>query len=287
MKNLFLNLVAIGSFQLLGAQSFTTFNGTDRFIEVKVADTMKVEADIIKVKIELPKDEEGYEFDSHYEEGRAYEVYESEADVAVVGKKERKQKGQSYPPAPPAPPVSSSEIVEESAGMVEMNQKEEVIEYLKSKNIAYKFHEPTGEDVNPFSKDFGTKENSFELVLNSPQQYESLKADLSKIHGVKVSVTSSETSQKAVYELGLIDKLMKKANAEAGVIAKAMGSQLDKPLNVTNISFDSMYSSMFNDPNSMGGMGALFSMMGNLFKSQDDATSVVVNKSIVVRFGIK
>lgn len=284
MKKLLFSAIALGAFQLAGAQSFTTINGTERFIEVKVSDTMKVAADIIKVKIELPEEDfHGSIEEDYYDEPYEYQD-EYEEDIKISRKDKRKY---GTPPPPPPPPAAPIEVVEDY-GMVEIevNYKDSISAYLKSKNIAFVFHEPTGE-INPFAKDFGTKENSFDLVLTNPQDYETLKADLSKISGVKVSVSSAETSKKHEYELALIDRLMKKANAEAGVIAKAMGFQLDKPLNVTNISLDNMYSSMFNDPNSMGGFGALFSMMGNLFKSKDDATNVVVNKSIVVRFAVK
>jgi hypothetical protein len=286
MKKLLFSAFALGVFQLVNAQSSTTINGTDRFIEVKVSDTMKVVADIIKVKIELPNPEDNYEMSNDYYD-EPYEYEDEYAEEIKISKRELRKMGATPPPPPPPPPPAPIDVAEDY-GMeeIEVNFKDSISAYLKNKNIAFVFHEPTGE-INPFAKDFGTKENSFDLVLTNPQDYEALKADLSEMSGVKVSVSSAETTKKYDYELALIDKLMKKANSEAGVIAKAMGVQLDKPLNVTNISLDNMYSSMFNDPSSMGGMGALFSMMGNLFKSQDEATSVVINKSIVVRFAVK
>jgi hypothetical protein len=286
MKKLLFSAFALGVFQLVNAQSFTTINGTDRFIEVKVSDTMRVAADVIKVKIELPNPEDNYEMSNDYYD-EPYEYEDEYAEEIKLSKRELRKMGTPPPPPPPPPPAPIENTEDYGMVEIEVNYKDSISAYLTSKNIAFVFHEPTGEALNPFAKDFGTKENSFELVLNSPQQYEALKADLSKITGVKVSVSGAESSKKYEYELALIDKLMKKANSEAGVIAKAMGVQLDKPLNVTNISLDNMYSSMFNDPSSMGGMGALFSMMGNLFKSQDEATSVVINKSIVVRFAVK
>lgn len=281
MKKLLFSAMALAVFQLANAQSFTTFNGTDRFIEVKVSDTMKVAADIIKVKIKLPDFNDLVRIiadDEYYNE-----PYEYKEEIIVD--KKRTKKSLALPPPPEKPSITFKENY--SAEELYVNNKDSISAYLNSKKIAFVFHEPSDTDVNPFSKEFEKKDNSFELVLSSPEQYEEIRAEISKFEGVKVSVTGAETSQKYEYELALIDKLMKKANNEAVVIAKAMGAQLDKPLNVTNISFDNMYSSMFNDPNSMGGMGALFSMMGNLFKSQDEATSVVINKSIVVRFGIK
>ena len=286
MKKLLFSAFALGVFQLVNAQSFTTINGTDRFIEVKVSDTMRVAADVIKVKIELPNPEDNYEMSNDYYD-EPYEYEDEYAEEIKLSKRELRKMGTPPPPPPPPPPAPIENTEDYGMVEIEVNYKDSISAYLKSKNIAFVFHEPTGEALNPFAKDFGTKENSFDLVLTNPQDYEALKADLSKITGVKVSVSGAESSKKYEYELALIDKLMKKANSEAGVIAKAMGVQLDKPLNVTNISLDNMYSSMFNDPSSMGGMGALFSMMGNLFKSQDEATSVVINKSIVVRFAVK
>jgi hypothetical protein len=286
MKKLLFSAFALGVFQLVNAQSFTTINGTDRFIEVKVSDTMRVAADVIKVKIELPNPEDNYEMSNDYYD-EPYEYEDEYAEEIKLSKRELRKMGTPPPPPPPPPPAPIENTEDYGMVEIEVNYKDSISAYLKSKNIAFVFHEPTGEALNPFAKDFGTKENSFDLVLTNPQDYEALKADLSEMSGVKVSVSSAETTKKYDYELALIDKLMKKANSEAGVIAKAMGVQLDKPLNVTNISLDNMYSSMFNDPSSMGGMGALFSMMGNLFKSQDEATSVVINKSIVVRFAVK
>jgi hypothetical protein len=82
---------------------------------------------------------------------------------------------------------------------------------------------------------------------------------------------------------------MKKAEREATAIAKAMNVTLDKPLNVSNQSAtDDIYSSMFNNPESMGGMGALFSMMGNMFKgATQQNVQVAITKKLVVRFAIK
>jgi hypothetical protein len=101
-------------------------------------------------------------------------------------------------------------------------------------------------------------------------------------------VTSSKLNDKEKYELILIDKVMKKAEREATAIAKAMSVTLDKPLNVSNQSANDIYSSMFNNPESMGGMGALFSMMGNMFKgATQQNVQVAITKKLVVRFAIK
>lgn len=165
--------------------------------------------------------------------------------------------------------------------------KLQIEDILKKNKLTYTFIEPKPKkDI--FSKDFSLNENAYEVILTSAAQLEKLKQDLNNKNIKDYKVAESKILNKEKYELQLIDKVMKKAETEATAIAKAMNVILDKPLNVSNQSVNDMYSSMFNNPEGMGGMGALFSMMGNMFKgASEQSNQVAVSKTLIVRYSIK
>ena len=143
-------------------------------------------------------------------------------------------------------------------------------------------------DKDLFTKEFNLYENTYEVELKTDAQVEKIKKEMIVLKDVSTKVANSKLNDKEKYELILIDKVMKKAEREASAIAKTMNVTLDKALNVSNQSVNDIYSSMFNSPESMGGMGALFSMMGNMFKgATQQNTQVVVSKTLIVRFAIK
>ena len=234
----------------LKAQFSATSGSNEKYIEVKVSDTIMVNPDVITLMISIgDKKEKNYFNDD-----------ETEADREEAKRKEKNDA---------------------------IQKKKQIEEVLKKNNISFKFHEEK-ESKDIFSKDLGLYENAYEVELKNEAQIEKLKKDLNSIKEVTTMVTSSKLNDKEKYELILIDKVMKKAEREATAIAKAMSVTLDKPLNVSNQSANDIYSSMFNNPESMGGMGALFSMMGNMFKgATQQNTQVSVSKALVVSFAIK
>lgn len=219
---------------------------TEKYIEVKVTDTIMVDPDALTVMISPESEETKSYFDDD----------QTEEDA-------RKKNN-------------------------DLTQKKRLIEdILRKNNISFQFHEKK-EKKDIFSKDLGLYDNAYEAEVKSQAQLDKLKKDLSSLKDVSTSVTGSKLNDKEKYELLLVDKVMKKAEREASAIAKAMGVTLDKPLNVSNQSVNDIYSSMFNSPESMGGMGAMFSLIGNMFKGATQQNAQVsVSKTLIVRYGIK
>lgn len=248
MKYILTIAIAIMSFALK-AQMMSTPNNNEKFIEVNVSDTIMVNPDYITLMVSLGKEEE--------------KSIWGDTDEEATEEMERKKKSEDY-------------------------KKKKMIEEILNKNaVSFKFHEKKS-DKNIFSKDLNPYENGYELNLKSDAQLEKIKKELSTIKDVTTMVTETKVTDKEKHELILIDKVMKKAEREATALAKSMGVTLDKPINVSNQSMEKMYSSMFNNSESMGGFGALFSMMGNMFKgATQQNTQVVISKTLVVRFGYK
>lgn len=234
----------------VNAQFSSIPNGSnERYIEVKVSDTIMVNPDVITLMVSLGQKESKSYFDSDADE-------KSEET-------ERKK---------------INEVVQ---------KKKQIEDVLTKNNLSFKFHEKK-EEKDIFSKDLGLYENAYEVEVKNEVLIEKLKKELSAIKDVSTMITASKLNDKEKYELILIEKVMKKAEREASAIAKAMNVSLDKPLNVSNQSADNIYSSMFNNPESMGGLGAMFSMMGNLFKGASQQNSQVsVSKALVVRYSVK
>lgn len=248
MKNLiavfFCLLITIAS----KAQFTTPTNSNEKYIELKVTDTMMVNPDAIALKIAPPKVETSFYYDG-----------DDEVDAEQTRKKTNEATALKY----------------------------KIEEVLNKNKVPFKYHdEKKNKDI--FSKDMDLYENAYEVHLNNPAHLEKLKTDLNTLKDVSIVVTNAVLADKEKYELLLVEKLMKKAEREATAIAKAMNVSLGQPLNVSNQSATDIYTSMFNNPESMGGFGALFSMMGNLFKNNTQQnTQVVVNKTLVIRFAIK
>lgn len=229
------------------AQFGTTTGSNEKYIEVKVSDTIMVNPDAITLMISLGIKKEKSYFDDEEENEE----------------EERKKTNDA------------------------IQKKKQIEDVLKKNNLGFKFHEEK-EEKDIFSKDFNLFENAYEVELKSETQVEKIKKDLAGIKDISSKVTGTKLNDKEKYELLVIDKVMKKAEREASVIAKSMNVSLDKPLNVSNQSVNDVYSSMFNSPESMGGMGALFSMMGNMFKgATQQNTQVAVSKTLIVRYSIK
>jgi len=231
------------------AQITNPTGSNERFIEVKVTDTILVNPDAITLKISIGAKESKSLWSDDEDENSEEETRKKAND--------------------------------------DIQKKKQIEDILKKNNLTYKFHEKS-DSKDIFSKDLGLYDNAYEVELKSEAQVEKLKKELSNIKDVTTMVTGSKLNDKEKYELQLIDKVMKKAEREATAIAKAMNVTLDKPLNVSNQSADDIYSSMFNNPESMGGMGSLFSMMGNMFKgATQQNVQVAITKKLVVRFAIK
>ncbi|HMV16172.1 MAG TPA: SIMPL domain-containing protein [Chitinophagaceae bacterium] len=232
---------------------FTSTNGSnEKYIEVKTTDTLMVNPDAISLLIALgEKKEKNYYFDDDQTDAEKEEEARKEKNDAI-------------------------------------QKKKQIEEILKKNNVsAFKFHDKK-EDKDLFTKEFNLYENTYEVELKTDAQVEKIKKEMIVLKDVSTKVANSKLNDKEKYELILIDKVMKKAEREASAIAKTMNVTLDKALNVSNQSVNDIYSSMFNSPESMGGMGALFSMMGNMFKgATQQNTQVVVSKTLIVRFAIK
>lgn len=233
------------------AQSLVSVGSNDKYIEVKVTDTMMVQAEIMTLMVKLSSEEnDDYKYDDYnYDE-----------------KEEEKQKR------------------EEQNKIKAKKAKVEAI-FAKYKVSDFKYHEKD-KNKNPFSKDFSIYEDAYEATLNNVNLFTKLRDELLLVEGVSVNITQAEIKDKHSYELQLLEKLMNKAKKEAQVIAKQMGATLGVPLNVSNQSWDDMYTSMFSKPESMGGMGALFGMIGNMFNTSKQTNMVTLSKTIVVRFSV-
>lgn len=241
--------------QFVFAQSMITVSGNEPFIEVKVSDTLTVSPDFLKILVEIQKPVEEYDY---------WDDYSYDSSTSRSKKEENKKQN-----------------VKE-----EVNTQDLIKKVLDRYKLSYIFHEES-KSGGMFSLDPGVYSNAFEFTLNDISIHNKLMDELNQIENTKTKIASAEVKNKHPYELKLVEKLMKKANLEAQAIAKAMGVELDKPLNVSNQTWSDIYSSMFSNPQSMGGMGALFSMMGNMFKSKEQQTKVVIEKSLVIRYGYK
>lgn len=239
--------------QLSIAQMSMGVSSNDPFIEVKVSDTLIVNPDFIKILVEITQEETDYDY---WED----EEIDTSSDSKKSNKKE-KEKEEEDP------------------------TKSEIQKVINKYQLKYIYHEEKGTGM--FSLDPGVYSNAFEISLYNVGQLDLIMNELKLIENAKPKIASAEVKNKHPYELILIDKIVKKGKAEAEAIAKAMGVILGNPINITNQSMSDIYSSMFNNPNSMGGMGALFSMMGNMFKNPEQQTKVIIEKSLVIRYAYK
>ena len=247
MKNIFLFLILIATTILINAQSF---GSNEKYIEVKVSDTLMVQADLMTLMVQIEEENDDYDYDDYDLDEKEIEKQKRDA--------QNKQKA----------------------------TKAKIETILNKYNVSsFKFHEEE-KNKNPFSKDFSIYENAYEVKLDNVSQYEKLSNELLAIEGVGVTTTQVNVKDKHSHEIILLEKLMNKAKKEAQVIAKQMGTTLGNPLNVNNQSMDNIYTSMFNNPESMGGFGALFGMLGNMLNGATKSTSVTISKSLVVRFAI-
>jgi hypothetical protein len=237
------------------AQSMITVSGNEPFIEVKVSDTLIASPDFLKILVEIQKPEEKYDYWDDY----SYDTSTSRSKKEDSKKQKEKE---------------------------EVNTQDLIKKVLDKYKLSYIFHEEN-KSGGMFSLEPGVYSNAFEITLNDISIHNKLMDELKQIENTKTKIASAEVKNKHPYELKLVEKLMKKANLEAQAIANAMGVELGKPLNVSNQTWSDLYSSMFNNPQGMGGMGALFSMMGNMFKSPEHQTKVVIDKSLVIRYGYK
>lgn len=239
---------------------FTTAVGTnEKYIEIKATDTMMVNPDFIVLNVSIEND-----YDDDYYDSVTEDAYEDYSDKKK-GKEEIKKQNKVETPSP----------------------EKQVEDIFKKYNLTFAYHEK-GNSKDIFSKGLDLYEEAYKVTVSNVSQVEEIKKELLAINNVSVHVAESKILNKEKYELQLVDKVMKRAEREAMAIAKAMNVTLDKPINVSNQSVNDMYSSMFNNSESMGGMGALFSMMGNMFKgASDQSTQVAVSKTLIVRYSIK
>ncbi len=233
----------------ISAQTLTTIQGTEKYIEVKVSDTMTVTPDIIKFMISI-ENADAFDYDDYSED---------ENEVRNVRKTSNKQQ-------------------------LTKNQIEMILDKHK---YMYKYNKENEKNGMGSTKGLDMFGNSFEVTLNSMSQLEALEAELEKVDDIETMIMSTGVTNQHQYELQLIDRLMRRAREEANVIAKSMNVTVDMPLNVSNATWDDLYTGMFNKPNSMGGLGSIFSMFGSMFKSGSQKAEVVISKSIVVRFSYK
>lgn len=252
MKKTILFLSAMMSIILSKAQSIVSVGSNDKFIEIKVSDTLIVPAETMTLMVSLSTDdEESFEIADEYDDDY---------------KKDDKQKKK------------------EEDNMMEKKNKIEAV-FAKYKIANFKFH-TKDKSKDPFSKDFSIYEDAYVVKIDNVSIYTQLSDELKAFEDVTVSITEVNVKDKHAYELQLVEKLMNKAKKEALAIAKYMGTTLGNPLNVSNQSWDDMYTSMFSKPESMGGLGALFGMIGNMFNASKQSTTVTISKTLVVRFAI-
>ncbi|MCB9034373.1 MAG: SIMPL domain-containing protein [Chitinophagales bacterium] len=271
MKRYLIAILLCCSVATLHAQAITTTNGTDKYIEVKVSDTMMVEADQVTLIVSIEEEKESWD-DWDWDD-------EEETDDLEWNDKDKKAKGTGT-----VVDATSEEVEPENS----FSENQKAVEAILNKyKLTYKFT-PKNNSSNPFAKDFSLYENSYKVTIGNISNLEKIKTELNAIDNVKTAVTETIVKDKYAYELKLIDKLMKKANTEANTIATAMQVKLGKPLNVSNQSWEDLYSNMLNNKESMGGFGAIFSMMGEMFKeNSENPTKVTISKSLIVRYAFE
>ena len=230
---------------LLAANSGSS---TEKYIEVQVTDTMMVAPDRVTLMVKIDEgDQEESIFDENYDDKKNKKTKPTETNNSKTSK-----------------------------------DKAEAV-FKKYNLTEYTFHEKSV-GKNPFDKEFSIYENAYEVQVSNPAILDNLMKDLNNIENTESLVTDSQLADKHSHELILIEKLMQKAEREAKAIAKTMNVTLGKPLNVSNQSMNNTYSSMFNNMENMGGLGAMFNMLGNMFKPKNGETKVTISKSLVVRF---
>ena len=134
----------------LKAQFSATSGSNEKYIEVKVSDTIMVNPDVITLMISIgDKKEKNYFNDD-----------ETEADREEAKRKEKNDA---------------------------IQKKKQIEEVLKKNNISFKFHEEK-ESKDIFSKDLGLYENAYEVELKNEAQIEKLKKDLNSIKEVTTMV---------------------------------------------------------------------------------------------------
>ncbi|TDL99787.1 MAG: hypothetical protein C4K58_00600 [Flavobacteriaceae bacterium] len=293
MKNLF----TLGLFALsLGLQAQMTSMGgsNERYIEVKVTDTLMVKPDVITLNVSL-KESRATELD--------YYGYEDELEwAAAADAAEAAAQAAAESAGAPDAPVESVGVVVETERDYEAERKERMKKMKLKKETAEKENEKQKKQLEAIfkkhgvtylfhPKDYGSKldiyENAYEVTIKNPAVYQKLQKDLESLENVSTFITETTVLDKEKHELLLIEKTMKKANREASAIAKAMGVTLGAPLNVSNQNIGDIYTSLFDSVEKTG-IGSMFSMFSRMFGGTEASKSVLVliTKSLVVRYSI-
>lgn len=269
MKKYLIAILLCCSLTLINAQTITTTSGMDKYIEVKITDTMMVQADQITLIISIEEDEDEYDWDWYDEE------VEEATDEAIEEAVEE------------LPEELTADDNKDTDDADELSEKQKEIEVILNKyNVQFKFYGESEAAANPLTREFSIYNNAYKVSIDSVAILEKLQEELKAIEGIESSITEVNLKDKHAYELMMISKLMKKAKTEATAIAGAMNAKLGKPLNVSNQSMEDITSNLFNNKESFGGLGALFSMIGNMFKNanNDNPTLVTVSKTVIVRY---
>ena len=244
MKKNILFLFLVSAIALLNAQ--TPVN--DKFIEVKVYDTIKVAPDYIEAFIKMDDNEtiNDYNFDENVDDDKKY----SEQSRALIKEKKRKE-------------------IESKISEITTN---------------YRFSDAVSGGL--LSNDMDDYTNGYTVVLNNINEYNRLKSSFNDMDDIMIITKTMELRNKEIYEAKLIEKTMNTALKEASNIAKLMNVIIDKPIAVRNFDVNSInYNDMFGSNNSTSNyMTSIFSLMGSMFKNRFNEEYIVIGKTLVVKY---
>lgn len=245
MKKIIL-IIVLGSFVTLTNAQTTT---ADKFIEVKVSDTLKVSPDYIEAFVKI-------------EEKKA-SIYDYSYD-------EKEDNDKKYS--------------EQAADIILEKKKKELEKKIAEISTSYSFIESTGGGL--FGKEMDVYTNGYVVVLKNMNDYERLNTSINDMDDVNVLIKTMEIRNQEIYNTKLMEKTMNTALKEATSIAKIMNVTIDKAVTVRNFDGNSInYGDMFGNSNSSANyLTGLFSMMGSMFKNASKENYVVLNKTLVVKY---
>ena len=220
---------------------------SDKYIEVKVTDTIKVSPDYIEAFIKLNEEHSIYEYT---------EDNDKEAETTKSAKE------------------LSSQLF-----------KKEVEKKISEISSNFIFIEKS--EKNFMTKEFDIWNDGYLVKLNNLEEYNRLVDKIASTENTSISLKTMELRNDLAQKERLLAKTMKSAYNEANQIANMMNVILDKPIMVKNYnaneySTSDMFSSATNNYYSL-----LIGMMGNAFQNANKETQVVLNKTLIVRYSYK
>lgn len=245
MKKIILFIAFSGIIYLTNAQTTTA----DKFIEVKVSDTIKVSPDYIEAFVKIKENNES-----------TYDYSYDEKDN------------------------NDAKYSEQAAALIQEKKKKEIEKKIAEISNTYNFSESTGGGL--FGKEMDIYTGGYVVVLKNMSDYDRLVTSLNDMDDVNVMIKTMEIRNQEMYNTKLMEKTMNTALKEATSIAKIMNVTIDKPIAVRNFDGNSInYGDMFGGANASSNyLTGLFSMMGSMFKSATKENYVVLSKTLVVKY---